>query len=454
MQLECIYTLTWNLYRVEPDLIMNSTLFSLLTIFLFNLSLFGYMKSDTKFSIHKIAELPPANSYSQNSGVAGAFSGITGSKLIIAGGSNFPDKKPWEGGIKTFYDKIYVYSLTKEGAVLADKQWSLPNEIAYGTSVTLPNGILAIGGNNSAKCFNSVYLLKWDVAKNDLEIVNYPALPVPISYASAVLLGNSVYLIGGSGSPDSHDTGSYFMKLDLSKRTQTNFEWEILPSFPGKGRIFSVAAAQSDGNHLCLFLFSGRNVSSTNEVTVFDDGLIFDPERKTWEAIQSQGSINFPVMAGTAFSYGKSEIVLAGGATASFLYQEVDLKTRLKNAISSQDTAMITLAKKALLNYYTGHPGFSKDILVYNTKTKTLSQAGKFDEWGPVTTNAVSYQNGAIITCGEIKPGIRTPDIIQISPIKKASSFYLTVLAILFISLGTLISIIYLIFNNRRKQPV
>lgn len=69
---------------------MNPTLFSLLTVFLFPLWLSGNMKSGTQLSVEKIAELPPTKSHTRNSGVAGVFPGITGDKLIIAGGEIRP----------------------------------------------------------------------------------------------------------------------------------------------------------------------------------------------------------------------------------------------------------------------------------------------------------------------------------------------------------------------------
>jgi len=55
-------------------------------------------QSETIYTVEKIAELPSINFHDKNPGVAGAFPGITGDKLIVAGGANFPDKKPWEGG--------------------------------------------------------------------------------------------------------------------------------------------------------------------------------------------------------------------------------------------------------------------------------------------------------------------------------------------------------------------
>ena len=35
-------------------------------------------------------------------GFAGPFAGVSGGALLVAGGANFPDKKPWEGGTKVW----------------------------------------------------------------------------------------------------------------------------------------------------------------------------------------------------------------------------------------------------------------------------------------------------------------------------------------------------------------
>ena len=41
-------------------------------------------------------------------GLAGSFFGKQGDWFILAGGANFPNGKPWEGGAKTFSDEIFV----------------------------------------------------------------------------------------------------------------------------------------------------------------------------------------------------------------------------------------------------------------------------------------------------------------------------------------------------------
>ena len=43
-------------------------------------------------------------------GFAGPFAGTSGGALIVAGGANFPDGYPWDGGKKVYHDRIFVLS--------------------------------------------------------------------------------------------------------------------------------------------------------------------------------------------------------------------------------------------------------------------------------------------------------------------------------------------------------
>ncbi|MFO0044239.1 MAG: galactose oxidase, partial [Armatimonadota bacterium] len=41
-------------------------------------------------------------------GFAAPFAGMSHNQLLVAGGANFPDKRPWEGGTKVWYDKVFA----------------------------------------------------------------------------------------------------------------------------------------------------------------------------------------------------------------------------------------------------------------------------------------------------------------------------------------------------------
>src|SRR5262249_2404447 len=41
-------------------------------------------------------------------GVSGAYAGVSQGAFIVAGGTNFPGKMPWEGGAKVWHDDVYA----------------------------------------------------------------------------------------------------------------------------------------------------------------------------------------------------------------------------------------------------------------------------------------------------------------------------------------------------------
>ncbi len=366
------------------------------------------------FSAQKIGELPVPVLSEKNEGVAGAFSGITHNKLMIAGGTNFPDKKPWEGGTKIFYDKIYLFEIGKDTLKTISQAVALPEPLAYGASISLPEGVLCIGGNGPAQCSSKVFLIRWDQTFNNLVVDTYPELPVPLSFTTAVLSDNNVYVTGGSASPNALENKNYFFRLNLSEINTPTFKWEKLPPYPGLSRVFGVSVAQSNGIRECIYLFSGRNLSNPDEPVVLNDGLVYDPVLQKWDNIQTNSPAAFPVMAGSAFCYGSDNIVFVGGAPDSTFLKEQQLKTELANSITHKNKENADHLKSELLVFYSMHRGFSSRIFMYNTVNKRITEAGSFNSFCPVTTNAIPFGDGAIITCGEIRPGIRTPDIYRI----------------------------------------
>src|SRR6476620_4440358 len=78
-------------------------------------------------------------------GMAGMFAGQSNGKLFCMGGANFPNKKPWEGGKKTWYDDIYMLT-DKNTWVKLDQK--LPARLAYGIAVEYKDEIILVGGND------------------------------------------------------------------------------------------------------------------------------------------------------------------------------------------------------------------------------------------------------------------------------------------------------------------
>ena len=73
-------------------------------------------------------------------GIAAPFAGVSHGSMIVAGGANFPDKMPWEGGRKVWHDEAWI--LEKP-----DGKWrsagKLPRPLAYGVSFLCGTGCSA-----------------------------------------------------------------------------------------------------------------------------------------------------------------------------------------------------------------------------------------------------------------------------------------------------------------------
>jgi SSS family solute:Na+ symporter len=316
----------------------------------------------------------PATEGKANIGVAGAFSGFIGETLVVAGGANFPDNVPWRGGHKTWYNRIYSIDLSQKSP-----QWSvtdnlMPEALAYGVSIQLPEGVLCIGGCGKAACSDKVFLL--GEKEGHLTVsTDWPSLPTPLADATGALSGNKIYVAGGQERMDKQEATKHFYVLDLTKKEQG---WKELAAWDGEPRGYAVSAVQSDGKEECFYLFGGRNYRADGYVQVLTDGYEYHPQQHTWKLLKG----SFPVMAGTAFALKDRYIVFCGG---------------VPKLIDGSDN----------------HPGFDNTIRVFNTRNHQL----KVKETSPypiaVTTNLAYKDKTFFITSGEVKPGIRTPLIIK-----------------------------------------
>ena len=86
-------------------------------------------------------------------GFAGAFAGISNGHLLAGGGANFPDGvMPWDGGKKVWHDRVFALDLRARDAGWREVG-KLPAPNGYGVSLTVPEGVLIIGGGNATRHF-------------------------------------------------------------------------------------------------------------------------------------------------------------------------------------------------------------------------------------------------------------------------------------------------------------
>jgi len=312
-------------------------------------------------------------------GLGGPFAGVDDGALIIAGGANFPNGAPWENGAKKWYSDIHVL---EHGSETWLSGFSLPESLAYGISIPTEEGLYLIGGSNSEQIFDTVMVLDWDSENDSLSIEHAPSLPNPSAFHAGAMIDNVIYIAAGHTELDSTSLNHAFWALDLSEPAD-NRHWKTLDAWPGEARIKAVGAAQQDGQgNTHFYLFSGevptRNGDGGVNLRYVTDGFRYDPKENSWESI---AALEKPIAAATAIPVGPTHLLVFSGSTGEF----------------------VTGLPK-------DHPEFPSDILAYHTITNTWAVAGQMPQ-SVVTTTAVQWGEKIVIPSGEMRPGIRTPEV-------------------------------------------
>ncbi|WP_163324701.1 Kelch repeat-containing protein [Draconibacterium mangrovi] len=354
-----------------------------------------------KINWGSLPDVPPATNQQKQKGLAGALAGVSSESLLVAGGSNFPDAPPWNEGTKTYYDDIFFFNLKENKGPWEVAKTKLPAPMAYSACVSLNDEVICIGGENHDGLLSKVLKLKLN--KTDVEVSALTDLPVAMSNGGAATIGSMVYVAGGAGAEG--NLASFYC-ADFSK---DKVEWKELPALPGPVSN-AVVAAQWDGTENCIYVLGGRN--RTGELTTFFSSVWkYSPSKNEWQTdgqISSDGETPLTLAAGTGAAVGKNYIVLLGGDKGA-------LFNKTEEFINATATAETPEQKQEIINqkikHLESHPGFSKQVFLYNTVTGECFEKEKLPFPAQVTTLAVKFGNKIYVPNGEIRPGVRTPGV-------------------------------------------
>lgn len=342
-----------------------------------------------------------------NPGVAGAFSGTSKNRLIVAGGANFPGKPAWDDGIKKYWNIIYVLPLNGDNNEWEEEAYHLPFPVAYGASVQLDNGILLVGGKNDSGYLSSVMLLQWK--EDSVFIKTFPDLPAPLSGLAAARIENNIYVCGGENANGKQAT---FYKLNVK---QLAAGWVRLPDLPQGPLSNAVLVPQSDGQQLSLYLIGGRTTADTGTV-FYSSNWKFNPVKNKWfqqQPVQDSAQRPVALAAGTAIAAGKHAILLFGGDDGILFNALAGLQRR---AAREKDPVKRRYWDKKHDSLFIHHPGFNRQVLLYHTVDDSWTTLSPLPFPTQVTTHCFRYKGEIIIPSGEIRPGIRTPAVRKARP--------------------------------------
>ena len=342
-------------------------------------------------SLVRVGTMPDTES-GYNLGVSACYATTGNGCILLAGGCNFPEKPAAEGGAKRYYKGIYLSST--EGTTEWKQIGELSEPSAYGVSLQHEGSMIIAGGMNSDGAKNSVYMLTPEGEK--CRIKQLPPLSCTIDNASGAISGNRIYIAGGNADGKA---STRLFTLDIKT---PSLGWMELKNFPGRGRVQPVCAATSEA----LYVWGGFcPTDSIGEAAVHCDGVKYDFATQSWSTlpmVTDEDGEPLTLSGGTAIAIDDKKIIAAGGVNREIFQDAISGKYKL-------------IAKEEYMHRPAEWYRFNDRLLTFDTESE------KWELWLKDSTFA---RAGALLTYdaqgiyyigGELKPGIRTPEIFKLS---------------------------------------
>lgn len=330
----------------------------------------------------------PTEEQGFDKGVSACYYGVINGYLYIAGGCNFPDKPVAEGGKKRFYKAIYAAKLNAEGDRLEWKTvGQMPQPAAYGVSVTYENSLIFVGGNNETGGLTTAIRLRPTATGMQQEAL--PSLPHALDNMAGAVVGHILYVVGGNcAGVATQKTWS----LDLKNTAKEG--WKEEPSIPGIARVQPIAATLEGGLLGVWGGFAPKTDSKAAQLAM--NGASYNAGCGTWTALPvPTDAIGEEVFTGgaTAIATPQKGVVVVGGVN-----KDVFL-------------AAINKLPEGYLLHEPEWYRFNSRVLCYRDGAWTqLLQHPSVARAGC----ALAYWDGWVyVVGGELKPGIRTPEIVR-----------------------------------------
>ena len=272
---------------------------------------------------------PPASGGVKNPGVAGAFIGGIGDRIVVAGGSNFAQGAPWDGGAKQFEDAIYLLTPSGDACkceLAADAK--LPAGIAHGCAAVAGRSLYCFGGLTAQGESRAVYALT--PVGNSVRVDAAGELPAGFRPAAALAYKDEIYIHGVT------DGANAFWRF-----SPVSGKWTELAACPGAVRSAGPAfAAQHNGRENAMYLIGGRH-EKDGELQLCSDVWEYLPVHDKWQAKGdvTVGGKPVVVMYAAAVPYGSGHVLVFGGDDGRELLRRAALERAIGGASGSGEPA-------------------------------------------------------------------------------------------------------------------
>ena len=323
-------------------------------------------------------------------GTAGAFVGTIGNAVLVAGGSDFQDLKPWEGGQKTWSDRVYAIARDGDGLTCRECEGvRLPFPVGNGCSAGNGKVLYCIGGLTPDGSSDKILFIRPEGETYRIEEAG--TLPEGFSANAAVFHKGALYLCGTRGGANA------FFRLN-----PVTGQYKELTPCPGpvlaEG---SSLVYQHDGLEDALYLIGGRSQADDGSYTIAERIWAYLPTHNIWKekCAFSDGEKYIRLMYAPAVAYGSAHILVFGGDDGVEFLRRDSLSTAPGSA-------------EALAQAFLEHPGFINKVFAYHTITDTWDVLAGSDVPLPAVTTAALLGKDIILPSGEAHPGVRSADIL------------------------------------------
>lgn len=331
-------------------------------------------------------------------GVSACYAGCIGDYIIMAGGCNFPEA----GKPKKYYAGIYAARINSR-----ELQWRLvghlPEPAAYGGMVQNGDSLLFIGGNNNQHSLKTVYSIHLGDGGTLAEVTRLADLPYAVDNMAVTHMGTDVFVVGGN-QDEKPSASVLYLSLDKPMPIAANAEnalgssspWKELTVVPGKPRVQPVAAAHDNK----VYVWGGFFADGENSV-VYADGYSFDINKKEWEKTAAPclaDGKEITLSGGIAWAEG-NRILATGGVNKEIFLDAISGRYEL---VRHEDYL------KQSIGWYK----FNGNLYEYDAMANRWIIACSSPSLARAGAQAVPTSIGTFYIGGELKPALRTPQIV------------------------------------------
>ena len=324
-------------------------------------------------------------------GVAGAFAGVSRGTLIAGGGANFPNGMPWENGTKIWHETVWALPF---GTDVWTPAPAMAGPRGYGVSVSVPapdNRVINVGGSDADRHYADAFAWLW--ADGAVKTSALPPLPHPVANMGGALAGDTLYIVGGTETPQSTEALATLYALNITEAGLKE-GWKRLDDLPGKGRILPAVTVLRNE----LFVMSGAALAPGADGKPTREYL-----RDTWSYKPGRGWKQLADMPRPAVAAP----VLAPKPQVSLSFY----------VMGGDDGSLVDFQPVE------NHPGFPANVLAYDAITDTWTDRGAAPI-SVVTAPIVPLADDrAVVVSGEIRPGVRTPAVSIVQSLPHQASF-------------------------------